>query len=412
MKVGMLLRAPFPPDVRVANEARALAGAGHEVHLLCLQDTERAEPAEERSDSLWIHRLPPVAGALRKVNGATYKLSFIDPWWLKATRRAVHRHGFEVLHVHDLPLVRTALWAARGCRIPLVFDAHEMWPEEVRQWIVPTSWMERHSIYSYERTKRIERQCFRDSSFVIVPAEGRLRPVLQAGVPRERIAVVPNYVDDTIYDPTLYPGAAERAGKDPTVLYIGSLPRQRGIDTLIGAMVTVRRVCPKATLHLRGALHCFDRLWLDDLIRHTGDPGCVELLDRGDFSRTPEYFLACDVFVIPFPATLVTHHFAAINKVFEAMAMARPLVVTDITDFRPAVEEAQCGLVVPPSDPEAMGKAIVRILKDTELARQLGRNGRRAVEERYNQRISAPAQRLRSLYAELEAEAVGNRGAR
>lgn len=55
-----------------------------------------------------------------------------------------------------------------------------------------------------------------------------------------------------------------------------------------------------------------------------------------------------------------------------AAAFGRPVLVTDVGELGNVVRETGMGLVVPPSDPEALGKSITQILTDTALAKQLG----------------------------------------
>jgi glycosyltransferase involved in cell wall biosynthesis len=67
----------------------------------------------------------------------------------------------------------------------------------------------------------------------------------------------------------------------------------------------------------------------------------------------------------------------------ESLLMARPLVASDIPGFADTVKHEETGLVVPPDDPPALAAAIVRLLRDPELAARLGENGRAWMLERF-----------------------------
>jgi glycosyltransferase involved in cell wall biosynthesis len=71
--------------------------------------------------------------------------------------------------------------------------------------------------------------------------------------------------------------------------------------------------------------------------------------------------------------------------VLEAMAMGKPVVVTDSPAMRDYVAPDVQGLLVPPADPPALAGAIDALLADGERRRRLGRAGREAVESTFNQ---------------------------
>jgi len=59
------------------------------------------------------------------------------------------------------------------------------------------------------------------------------------------------------------------------------------------------------------------------------------------------------------------------------------VVAPDFPEIGKIVREAGCGVLVDPTDPEAVARAIVRLLSHPEEARRMGKRGRKAVEERY-----------------------------
>ncbi|MCK5734489.1 MAG: glycosyltransferase, partial [Candidatus Latescibacteria bacterium] len=65
-------------------------------------------------------------------------------------------------------------------------------------------------------------------------------------------------------------------------------------------------------------------------------------------------------------------------------------------EIRNVVIESKCGLLIDPADPEEIARAIVYLLEHPEEAVQMGRNGRKAVEEHYN--WEKMEERLRGVY--------------
>ena len=68
----------------------------------------------------------------------------------------------------------------------------------------------------------------------------------------------------------------------------------------------------------------------------------------------------------------------------EAMAMGKPIVATNIEGVSESMVDGINGILVPPKDPGALAKAIVCLLEDRKKAQEMGRAGKRFVEEKFN----------------------------
>jgi glycosyltransferase involved in cell wall biosynthesis len=66
------------------------------------------------------------------------------------------------------------------------------------------------------------------------------------------------------------------------------------------------------------------------------------------------------------------------------MACERPVVVTAYTGYEEYVADGETGVLVPPGDEEAFAAAMRDLLEDPERAREMGRAGRNAIEERFS----------------------------
>jgi glycosyltransferase involved in cell wall biosynthesis len=85
------------------------------------------------------------------------------------------------------------------------------------------------------------------------------------------------------------------------------------------------------------------------------------------------------------------------NKLYDYMALAKPVIVSDTTPMRRVVTSTECGLVFESGNAEALADQVERI-SDSELRRRLGANGRRGVERRYRWDVDA-----RALIATIDA---------
>ncbi len=77
---------------------------------------------------------------------------------------------------------------------------------------------------------------------------------------------------------------------------------------------------------------------------------------------------------------------SGLTALLEAMASARPLVVTDRAIFGDYVADGESCLAVPAEDPAALGAGVERVLGDRALAERLGTRGRELVEQRFTTR--------------------------
>jgi len=81
----------------------------------------------------------------------------------------------------------------------------------------------------------------------------------------------------------------------------------------------------------------------------------------------------------------------------EAMALNKPVIATDIPGPSEIVVDGKTGFIVPPANPEKLAEAILKIIQDRDMARNMGIEGRRRVEEVFD--IRKTAERIENLYS-------------
>jgi glycosyltransferase involved in cell wall biosynthesis len=410
----MLLDDVYPPDIRVRKEASSLLAAGHRVTLLCRQDDE---PARETVDGLEVRRfdLDGVhAGPLGLLAGARFLVTYVHGAWQGIVADALDKGDVDALHVHDLPLVRTAL-AAAGSEVPVVADLHENWPAAVQQYRTNDSWRRFVESPSYLaarlsmptwRWRRIERDCVRRVDHVVTVAEEAARHyVRDCGADSGDVTVVPNVVDLERFDPSTTT-LATIAGVDKTeyvVSYVGTLGgRHRGLGTVLRAMPALLDQVPQARLLVVGSGAGYEDD-LRSLTRTLGVDERVTFTGWVDPEQVPGHIAASDVCLVPHRSTEHTETTVP-HKLFQYMAMCRPVVVTDAKPLARIVEDAGCGRIVPAADPDAMADALAELV-EPETAQPLGAAGRRAVETTYNWARQSEA--LLDVYRRLAAPTTG-----
>lgn len=404
----MVLDGYFPPDIRVEKEARALLRAGHEIFLLSLG--KRGVPAVEDVNGIKVIRIFPPEGFLNRVwEFLWFNVFFDNHLWKKALANTVRQYKIDVIHVHDLPLVKTATNVAKKLNVPIIADLHENYPEAIKAWRKgETIWknMIFNLVSPVWRWKRLERNVLQHVDRVItVTDEAKEHYVNDCGITPKKITVIMNSEDlDEFDNLEINESLIAKYENNFVISYIGGFGPHRGIDTAIKAMPKILLEIPDAKLLLVGGKSTEYEEKLRGLCKILKVENNVEFIGWVDFRLVPSYIAASDVCLVPHHASGHTNTTIP-HKLFQYMAMRKPVIVTDCKPLKRIVEETNCGLVVPSGNHDKMAKAVIKLYKDRDYARKLGENGRRAVEERYNWRNEA--KKLCQLYKEIEYERSG-----
>jgi glycosyltransferase involved in cell wall biosynthesis len=355
-------------DPRIfVKECRSLSAAGFRVSLVVADGK-----GNEERDGVRICDVGRVAGRVRRV--------------LFATRRVLKRAlelDAQLYHLHDPELLLIAGQLMRAGKI-VVFDAHEDVPVQIRgkphlhPWVRPTI------SRAYEAFEtRVSRKIA-----AIVTATPFIRDkFLQVNSNSIDVNNFP-IPDELVSTDTRGDGSSRR------VCYVGAISVSRGIREMVQAMNIVESdtklvLCGKfENEQVQREVEAFDgwrrvdaRGWLGrDAIRDVLSKGLVGLVT---LHPQRNYIDAHPV------------------KMFEYMSAGLPVICSNFPLWRSIVEGSDCGLCVDPEQPIEIAEAIDYLARNPARAMEMGENGRRAVEQRYN--WPEEEKKLVELYARLTA---------
>jgi glycosyltransferase involved in cell wall biosynthesis len=216
----------------------------------------------------------------------------------------------------------------------------------------------------------------------------------EEGCPRDKIVVIPNGVDAEQFRGAEVPPADEFPGMAGDGKVVGTITRlvwKRGHEELLEAAALVARGEPATRLLIVGDGPL--RPSLEQRVKERGLNGTVRFL--GAVPRAARLLPHFDVFVL----SSVWEGMS--NGLLEAMAAGRAVVATRVGGNPEVIVDGESGLLVPPRDPQALADAVLRLLRDPELARRMGEAARRRVEAEFT--LPRMVRRLERLYDELLA---------
>lgn len=365
--------------------ARHLVGAGHDVTMVTAGESRSVEGIEvvgvggAYSDYM---RATGMGYARRAVAFARFAAA--------ATAAALRAERPDVVFATSPPLTIAlpAVAAARRHRAPLVFEVRDLWP---RAPIEMGALRNRAAIRAAEA---MERRAYRAAAHVVALSPGIADGVASAGVPRERITLIPNASDLDLFSPDVDPGdLRERLGLEDAFVasYFGSMGEANDLTQVIEAAAVLRDRGENGVAFVlqgegkrRGAL--------DEEVRRRGLTNVV-LLPGGDKESVARLAAASDACLTIFKdvPVLATN---SPNKLFDTFAAGRPAIVNTDGWQRELVERG-AGRFARPGDPADLADQVLALRDDPALTKRLAEGARRLAEEEFDRKLLA--ERLRAV---------------
>ncbi len=159
------------------------------------------------------------------------------------------------------------------------------------------------------------------------------------------------------------------------ICYIGGITKIRGIFQILDSLDDI-----EVKLHLAGSFASSSLR--DETKKHRNWNKIIEhgFVNREDMATIMRQSLAGLVIFSPLP----NHVNAQPNKIFEYMSAGLPVIGSNFKLWRKIIVDNNCGICVNPEDSEELGQTIKYIIKNKMEAEQMGNNGRKAIEDKYN----------------------------
>lgn len=345
-----------PEALQILQSVNALAAIGVQVTLVT------PEPADATDPMAILGR--PLAPGARLVHLPDLRRR----WWApRRSNQIFYRQATRWLRAHpvDALLVRNLKLAEKLLRAdglpPLFFETHEIFAQAFREEHPRPDWLARRKLGLLEKREAYVYGHARGLMALTSLLLQDVRTTYGADTPG---IVVPDGVD-------LAAAAAARTPRPdnplPVALYLGSLHPWKGVDILIRAMQTV----DEAMLWIAGGNDARIRE-LGELADSLGIAGRLRFLGEVPPAQRFKLINQADICLLPLNDTSIGGRYTSPLKLFEYLALGKPVVASDLPSIREVLQPGRNALLVPAGDPAAIGAAIRSLVADRGMREKLG----------------------------------------
>lgn len=393
----ILFDHPFPPDIRVEKEASTLKKK-YKVFLLALR--RKDEGYFEACKGIYVLRID---WPLKKIRILSYLIArlilFLKLIYITSGQ------NIEILHVHDLPYALPVIIFAKIFRRKVVFDMHEHYVGLYAHERAIGRFREEVSVRSrlgrlwVLYTRLSELLACKLATAVIVVVKENAERLIRLGISKAKIVVVSNTVDVERLKGLEKKKPRKLLENKFIVSYVGGFGHFRGIDTLIKALPIIVQKEPSIHLLVVGGRSPTERRNLETLSEQLGVREHVTFTGWVSFEKAMEYMRVSDLSAIPYHITPLTNATVP-HKIFQAMYLKKPVLVSDVKPLKRIVEETGCGSIFQAGNHTQLANNILKLVGNPKLMEEMGEKGRKAIKNKYN--WSVDGKKLLQLYSELE----------
>ena len=340
-------------DVRIFHkECISLASAGFDTHLvICALD---ADVQNSSVKGVKLHQLKIPSGRFSRI-------LFQSLYCYKLGRRV----NADIYHCHDPELLPFAMLLALSGK-KVIYDAHEDLPKDIlsKEWI--NNWLRIPVSKAAAALEWIGARFFLSVVTATPFIAKRFKDINKETLDINNFPLMGDLDDQVPW-----------TDKATEVCYVGGIGRIRGISEVVQAMSLVES---GVRLNLCGR---FSEPAVEQACKAMSGWQRVNLLgflDRDHVRQVLSRSMAGLVTLHP----IINYIDALPVKMFEYMSAGIPVIASDFPLWREIIQGNDCGLLVDPLNPAAIAHAIDYLVSHPEEAQRMGKNGRIAVETKYN----------------------------
>lgn len=261
-------------------------------------------------------------------------------------------------------------------RVPFVMEVRDLWPESIKT----VEAIEHNGIIKI--LEWLELYLYKKADHIIALTESFREIIIRKGIDESKISVIKNGVDLEFFRPLNKKlEIKESLGhKDKFVVsYIGTLGMAHALDCILSVAEKIKDHRDITFLFVGSGAEKENLL----SIKKNKSLDNVHFVDRQPREKMPLYYECSDVCIVPLKNTSLFKTVLP-SKIFEIMAMSRPIIQSVDGEARQLLEQAGAGVYVEPECEDAICEAILNFYNNPHQAQLMGDNGRIFVERNFN----------------------------
>lgn len=380
----MIVWNEFLNDARVLKEAETLQNNDLQVSVFALHTRGKTQKRETLVSGVNVYRIArsPFGGLITMKNYALQKAKQnlqlpTKPNPLTTYRQVLRliarltthaglcyqmvKYKPDAIHAHDVNVLFTAWLAAKICRVPLIYDAHEISTsrEGYQSFRNVVGWIEKKLMPKAVAT--ITTTDMRAKFFA--RAYGIERPI----VLQNRPCLAPIKISKAPYN-RLRTELCLEHDDWPIIVYQGGLQQGRGLPKLVKSALLVKSAY---FVFIGGGRQTSELMQLVEQLKLTER---VHFIPTVALAKLPEYTASADIGVQPIENTCLNHFSTDSNKLFEYLLAGIPVVATDFPEIRKVIRKYKVGELVPTNNINALAKTLNKLISRPELCNQYKEN--------------------------------------
>lgn len=282
-----------------------------------------------------------------------------------------------VVAISPLPDGVAGLVVSRMRGIPLMFDVCDIWPDcAIAVGMLRNPLLQRIAFF-------LEKTVYNHSKRIGVVTPGFTENIVRKGIAREKVHLLPDWVDPAVYDSAKAPREETRREYDLdgkfVVSFLGNFGLLMGLEKILETARIVKERDPNVLFLFVGKGVALPMM--EQRIREWNLTN-VRIIPYQPRAKVPALLAASDVLIVTYmknDITLIT----VPSKIYEYMASSRPIVAGVEGVICNILNSAGCGLVSPTRDPAELGEYIIQLKNDPERAERMGAAGRDYAMQHY-----------------------------
>jgi len=354
---------------RICHITKATGVAGSEKHLLTLL-TSLDKAKYQVTLVLLVERDKPLDDYVRRLEegGVQVKRVLIrgdiDPLLVWRLYRLLREGNYDIVHTHLIHADLYGTLAAKLAGVPIIVSTkHADDP------------FRRYPFYAF-----LDRLASKFANKIIVISDSLRRFFAEVeGLDLGKIIRIYYGLDAVKFEVHSLGGSSVREefgikSNAPLAGIVARLDPQKGHTYLLTAFAQVVEALPEARLLVVG-----DGYLRGDLERQARELGIAhQVIFTGWRDDVPRVMTELDLLIL----SSLSEGFGLV--LLEAMAAAKPIVASQVSAIPEIVIDGETGILVPPKDPDALAEALIKLLRNPALAREMGRKGRKRLEKEFS----------------------------